>query len=589
MSDFHYEVERTDHYFFENFTAYGKAIQDGTPTPSEPVDIQVVQGGNLLISDATTKTVNGVTFTVNDDGSVTANGTATATIVFDYHSLVTPDGFITLDPGIYMLSGCPAGGSNSTWKLDLESNGLNFMVDYGSGVTTTITSSAAVTRCRIVVYRGVTINETFCPQLEAGSTATPYVPYGSIGIVIGGTATSIPLQGNVLASLPDGTKDVLTVDSAGHCVLTKRVGYVGTSALSTHVAAAATLTDYVRIACSNAISDNPAPTSTPALNRNGYCNVAQFTGAGYGVNTLHCYAHVTSFYVFAPIGDKSTWDTTTAAEWLTEHGVYAYYTPANEQTIDLGYIDVSYLKNISEEIPLSIISTLNPETEYSYINRPSYDVLNPYEDYNAPEYAFPPNHMGQKWETFDANDWNETDMLDYTGQMESHAVYTIELCELMQSGAFDWSRPEIDWSETAYSQEQYERFCKYFETRFMFREISIIPPLEWFTALRRMLVFELMPKYKPLYEQVESGLAPLGENEYYKRRHITSNYPETLLSGNSDYITTGDDEEFERVKVDNAAQAMKDYRDGFASVDKAMADELEVLFVSMYTSYANGL
>ena len=43
------------------------------------------------------------------------------------------------------------------------------------------------------------------------------------------------------------------------------------------------------------------------------------------------------------------------------------------------------------------------------------------------------------------------------------------------------------------------------------------------------------------------------------------------------------------MKVDNAAQAMKDYRDGFASVDKAMADELEVLFIGMYTSYVNGL
>ena len=204
-------------------------------------------------------------------------------------------------------------------------------------------------------------------------------------------------------------------------------------------------------------------------------------------------------------------------------------------------------------------------------------------------FAYPPVHFGQDWETFNAENFNESEMLDYTYQNEGHAVYTVQLFELMESGAFDWSRPEIDWSEAAYSQEQYERFCKYFEARFMFREISIIPPLEWFTALHRMLVFELMPKYKPLYEQIEGGLAPLGENEYYKRRHITSNYPETLLSGNSDYITTGDDEEFERVKVDNAAQAMKDYRDGFASVDKAMADELEVLFISMYTSYVNGL
>ena len=216
-------------------------------------------------------------------------------------------------------------------------------------------------------------------------------------------------------------------------------------------------------------------------------------------------------------------------------------------------------------------------------------VVNGYEDYDAPERAYAPWHFGQEWETFDPNDWNEQSMLDYIGQPESHAVYTVQLCELMQSGAFDWKRPELDWSEAAYSEEQYERFCKYFEMRFMFREISMLPPLQWFTAFKRMMVYELMPKYKPLYAQVESGIAPLGENEYYKERKISSAYPETLLSGNSDYISDGEDREYERIKVDNAAEALDAYRNGFRSVDAALGDELEVLFVSMYTSYINAL
>lgn len=216
-------------------------------------------------------------------------------------------------------------------------------------------------------------------------------------------------------------------------------------------------------------------------------------------------------------------------------------------------------------------------------------VVNGYENSDAPTYAYPPNHFGQDWETFDANDWNKSEMLDYTGQFESHAVYTVELCELMQSGAFDWSRPELDWSEAAYDTEQYERFCKYFEARFMFREISMLPPLQWFTAFRRMMVYELMPKYKPLYAQVANGISPLGENEYYKERHVSSAYPETLLSGNSDYISSGEDREYERIKIDNAAEALEAYRNGFRSVDAALGDELEVLFISMYTSYVNGL
>ena len=62
-------------------------------------------------------------------------------------------------------------------------------------------------------------------MLIHGSTAMPYVPYGCIGIVVGDTATPINLQGNVLASLPDGTRDELHVDSTGHVWIDKQIGH----------------------------------------------------------------------------------------------------------------------------------------------------------------------------------------------------------------------------------------------------------------------------------------------------------------------------------------------------------------------------
>lgn len=210
---------------------------------------------------------------------------------------------------------------------------------------------------------------------------------------------------------------------------------------------------------------------------------------------------------------------------------------------------------------------------------------------NSETRVYPPVHPFQDWETFNpTTDYSTESMDEYTYQDEWHAVYTIQLGELIQSGAFDWSRSELDWKDAAYTEEQYNRFCSYFVERFRFREISIIPALEWFYALRRMLVFELMPKYRPLYKAIDDGINPLAtEDEYYKNRHITSNYPETLLSGNSDYITTGDDEEYERMKYNTVADGLENYVSKFMSTDKAMADELEVLFVSMYTSYVNGL
>ena len=195
------------------------------------------------------------------------------------------------------------------------------------------------------------------------------------------------------------------------------------------------------------------------------------------------------------------------------------------------------------------------------------------------------------------NDWlpdvseDFSDYIDgYTGRPDWHAVYTVKLGELIQAGVFDWTRPELDWSEAAYNQEQYERVCKYFERRFYYREISLEPALEWFNLLQYRLIYELMPKYKPLYQRVADGYDPLAESdEYYKRRTINSAYPETLLSGNSDYISDGTDEEWERIKEGQLVDVMNKYVVEFHAVDESLLDECEDLFTCMYTANTNGL
>lgn len=181
------------------------------------------------------------------------------------------------------------------------------------------------------------------------------------------------------------------------------------------------------------------------------------------------------------------------------------------------------------------------------------------------------------------------DIATYTGMPDWHAVYTVQLGELIEDGVFDWNAPELDWKSAAYSNEQYDRVCAYFVERFRFREISIIPYLEWAYALRRMLVYELMPKYKPLYDAA-LNYNPLAESdEYYKRRTITSDYPETLLSANADYISDGIDEEWERVTIGNVSERLEQYKEIFTSIDESLLDELETLFICMYTVNANAL
>lgn len=177
---------------------------------------------------------------------------------------------------------------------------------------------------------------------------------------------------------------------------------------------------------------------------------------------------------------------------------------------------------------------------------------------------------------------------DFTSRNQWNAVYTVQLGELVDKGLFNWSDDVLNWSDAAYDEEQYSRVCAYFIERFYYREISIEPYLEWARILHYKIVYELMPKYKPLYGRLKDGISPLADsNEYYKNRTIQSAYPETLLSENADYITDGKDEEFQRIKENNFTDASNDFYDKYRTIDKALLDELETMFVSMYTLNIN--
>ena len=188
------------------------------------------------------------------------------------------------------------------------------------------------------------------------------------------------------------------------------------------------------------------------------------------------------------------------------------------------------------------------------------------------------------------NDWSlpVDEMLEWTGHDEWNAVYTIQLGELIASGVFDWKRPELDWSVAAYDDEQYARVCAYFEDRFYYLEISIEPFAEWAKMLKRKLVFELMPKFKPLYERIGEGVNPLAaENEYQKSRAIESAYPETLLSENADYITDGRDEEKQRIKEGDLTENLAKFAELYKGVDELLLDQLESMFICLYTANVN--
>lgn len=108
-------------------------------------------------------TISGVTF-VRDGNTIIANGTATAEISM---AIMYSTRMRLYSGKTYRLSGCPAGGSNTTYSLWLTVS--NTLHDTGDGVFYTPTEET-LTGVYIVVRKGVTVtNAVFNPAVEVCS------------------------------------------------------------------------------------------------------------------------------------------------------------------------------------------------------------------------------------------------------------------------------------------------------------------------------------------------------------------------------------------------------------------------------------
>lgn len=156
-----------------------------SPSVDYPSVIETVGSNeNLLENKAITQTINGVTFTVNKDGSVLANGTATTNTTFKINNDIVPKNISNL-----ILSGCPNNGSKSTYdlKIELYKNSVwtKALYDFGNGVDTGDLSEYTSCTISITIRKDYNANNLiFKPKLEKGSIATPYSPYnqGSVEI-----------------------------------------------------------------------------------------------------------------------------------------------------------------------------------------------------------------------------------------------------------------------------------------------------------------------------------------------------------------------------------------------------------------------
>jgi len=114
---------------------------------------------------------SGVVFTVNDDMSITVNGTASGANAVLVLSM--PGGF-SIEAGNWILSGCPSGGSASTYNIAIAGTTSD------TGTTGSFTSCSKVL-VRIYVISGTTVdNLTFKPMVcskAAWDISQAYQPY----------------------------------------------------------------------------------------------------------------------------------------------------------------------------------------------------------------------------------------------------------------------------------------------------------------------------------------------------------------------------------------------------------------------------
>lgn len=189
---------------------------------------------NLLPNDNSTQTINGITFTVNDDDTVIADGTATANLELVMTST------LKLDDRTYKISGCPSGGSTSTYKIDVQIVGGSFPAqDTGNGATFTASSSNTY-KIRIRILEGTTVsNLTFKPMLTVPSYNGDYVPYAKSNKELTEDVEEVQTNLN-----PIGKRCFLAFYSAYD-------GWLGTFATSFGISKNTTLQQLCNIICSS--------------------------------------------------------------------------------------------------------------------------------------------------------------------------------------------------------------------------------------------------------------------------------------------------------------------------------------------------
>lgn len=245
---------------------------------------------------------------------------------------------------------------------------INELVDWVNQDTHLCTSASGE---RVTVYdtsslKGLEVNG----RSVQNGTPTPDAPVpvqvvgGPLSLVIGDVSVTINLQGNTLASLPDGTHDELHVDSAGRVWVEKRTNAIVFDGSTDEIWSIQSNGNRAATASGYPLASDlwPAGNQSASTTANIYTsNFAASSPGRLASGTIGASINNASYDGFHPFlfGDGSGAMTIDAwTTYLSSKPVTVIYQLATPQTIDLGYIDPPAIPSGSV---VTISASLTPE------------------------------------------------------------------------------------------------------------------------------------------------------------------------------------------------------------------------------------
>lgn len=302
----------------------------GDPSPSNVRAItgwsavKVARTAQNLLPNNYTETVfsrNGITFTVSDDGVVTANGTATAGTYFNFSGWDDDNLPFMHRPGLQLkLSGSyPGVITRLQTRPHGSSTTTTIATDTGTGAEFTVPDDARAYALFINITSGQTVtNATFYPVISVAGEGRPTWSPSDAEV------TDITLPTTVYGGTLDVTTGILTVDRAS-------VTLDGSED-----------EEWIVMATAGIFRNR---TITPAIASDAGLVSDKMTVTAYNYNTMKAnYPAVSANtgYVYIAISDATT-TVTQCRAWLAENPVQLVYNLATPQTYTLTPVQVKTL------------------------------------------------------------------------------------------------------------------------------------------------------------------------------------------------------------------------------------------------------